>query len=66
MRVLPASHGTSTVANCNSANLQAMDTGGTLVQMMDGSVRSVSSSISGKTWYAVIRPDDGLVLGSDW
>jgi prepilin-type N-terminal cleavage/methylation domain-containing protein len=57
---------TPTVANCVWYNLQAMDAGGCLVAMFDGSVRSVSPTVSGTTWYAAIWPTDGLVLGSDW
>jgi prepilin-type N-terminal cleavage/methylation domain-containing protein len=34
--------------------------------MMDGSVRSISISISQMTWNRVLVPDDGQVLGSDW
>ncbi|AWM36883.1 putative major pilin subunit [Gemmata obscuriglobus] len=55
-----------TVANCNPSNVQAMDAGGCLVGMFDGSVRTVSTSISGTTWFAVIWPKDGLVVGNDW
>jgi prepilin-type N-terminal cleavage/methylation domain-containing protein len=32
----------------------------------DGSVRTVSTSISGTTWRNACIPDDGNVLGSDW
>lgn len=55
-----------TVANCNIRNLQAMDAGGCLVSMLDGSVRIVGSSVGGTTWYSAIWPNDGGVLGSDW
>jgi len=55
-----------TVANCNDRDLQAMDAGGCLVSMLDGSVRTVNSSVSGTTWYAAMWPKDGMVLGSDW
>ena len=55
-----------TVKNCNPQNLQAMDAGGTLVLLADGSVRLVSTSISGTTYYAALFTHDGLVLGSDW
>jgi prepilin-type N-terminal cleavage/methylation domain-containing protein len=51
---------------CDIRNLQAMDAGGCLVVMMDGSVRTVSTSVTGSTWFAAILPDDGRVLGSDW
>jgi prepilin-type N-terminal cleavage/methylation domain-containing protein len=55
-----------TVANCNPFNVQAMTAGGCLAGLCDGSVRSVSPSVSGTTWYAAIWPADGMVLGSDW
>lgn len=32
----------------------------------DGSVRTVSSNITGTTWRNACIPDDGNVLGSDW
>jgi prepilin-type N-terminal cleavage/methylation domain-containing protein len=32
----------------------------------DGSVRTVTSSISTATWYYACQPNDGQVLGSDW
>jgi hypothetical protein len=54
------------VSACNASNLQAMDAGGCLVGMADGSVRSVSPSVSGYSWYCAVFPSDGLVLGSDW
>jgi hypothetical protein len=34
--------------------------------LMDGSVRGVSSGVSGNTWYQANMPADGSVLGSDW
>jgi prepilin-type N-terminal cleavage/methylation domain-containing protein len=40
---------------------QVMNTG-----LGDGSVRTVSSSISALTWKLVCSPNDGLVLSSDW
>jgi prepilin-type N-terminal cleavage/methylation domain-containing protein len=54
------------VTTCNASNLQAMDAGGTLVGLADGSVRTVSTGISGTTWYAALFPSDGLILGPDW
>jgi len=36
------------------------------VGMADGSVRSVSSGVSGNTWWAAITPGGGETLGSDW
>ncbi len=57
---------TPTIPNCNPYNVQAMTAGGCLVGLCDGSVRSVSPAISSTTWYAVIWPNDGIVLGTDW
>jgi len=34
--------------------------------MMDGSIKSVASSISQATWNAVVQADDGVVVGNDW
>jgi prepilin-type N-terminal cleavage/methylation domain-containing protein len=36
------------------------------VGMADGSVRSVSGSISPATWFAALTPAGGETLGSDW
>lgn len=51
---------------CDPQRLQACTAGGMLVCMMDGSVRSVSTSVSTATLARAFIPDDGLVLGSDW
>jgi prepilin-type N-terminal cleavage/methylation domain-containing protein len=40
--------------------------GGILTALVDGSVRSVSSSVSPNTWWIATTPNDGLVLPSDW
>jgi prepilin-type N-terminal cleavage/methylation domain-containing protein len=55
-----------TIKECNTKRLQAMSSGGMLVALMDGSVRSVNTSISRDTLARAIVPNDGLVLGSDW
>jgi prepilin-type N-terminal cleavage/methylation domain-containing protein len=39
---------------------------GILVALVDGSVRMVSSGISGTTWWYAHIPNDGTVLNSDW
>jgi hypothetical protein len=36
------------------------------VAMFDGSVRSVSTDISHKTWKAAMTPNGGEILGADW
>ncbi len=55
-----------TRVQCDTSRLQAMSAGGMLVAMMDGSVRSVSTSISTDTLARALVPNDGLVMGSDW
>jgi prepilin-type N-terminal cleavage/methylation domain-containing protein len=41
-------------------------TGGILVGLGDGSVRSCAASMTPQTWWMAIVPDDGNVLGTDW
>jgi prepilin-type N-terminal cleavage/methylation domain-containing protein len=41
-------------------------TSGINVGLGDGSVRFVSGSISGTTWFAACTPASGDILGSDW
>jgi prepilin-type N-terminal cleavage/methylation domain-containing protein len=36
------------------------------VALADGSVRSLSASMTGETWWAACTPDTGDILGSDW
>jgi len=54
-----------TKLQCDPRRVQGLTTGIT-VAMMDGSVRSVSSSVSQATWATALVPNDGLTLGSDW
>jgi prepilin-type N-terminal cleavage/methylation domain-containing protein len=52
-----------------SCNFQALITphpGGMIAGLGDGSVRTVSASISASTWYYACQPNDGTVLGNDW
>jgi len=51
---------------CDPSRLQTFSAGGIQVLLMDGSVRTVTPSISQSTWTFAILPDDGQVLGSDW
>jgi prepilin-type N-terminal cleavage/methylation domain-containing protein len=58
---------------CVSGRASARYTGGILVAMCDGSVKFVGrSAYDGKAsggitnWEAVLRPDDGQTLGSNW
>ena len=41
-------------------------TGGMNVALADGSVRFLSASMSGTTWWAAVTPSGGEVLGGDW
>ncbi len=54
------------VQQCNPMYLQAMTSGGMMVVLMDGSVRSISPAISTDTLARAFTPDDGFPLGSDW
>jgi len=53
----------------NAANdtlAQGMSAGGCQVGLADGSVRTVTSSVSLGTWTNACNPSDGTVLGNDW
>jgi len=52
--------------NCYPFGAQAMTSGGLLVGMCDGSVRTVSPSVSYTTFYAAATPSSGDTLGNDW
>jgi prepilin-type N-terminal cleavage/methylation domain-containing protein len=51
---------------CNFQMLVSPHPGVMIAGLGDGSVRTVSSSISTATWYNACHPSDGNVLGSDW
>lgn len=55
-----------TVQACNPYFVQAMDSAGCIVGLMDGSVRMVPTAISGTAWVRAIWPRDGFVLSNDW
>lgn len=55
-----------TQQQCSPLMLQTFSTSGIQVQMMDGSVRSVSSGVSQPSWARAIQPSDRLPLGNDW
>jgi prepilin-type N-terminal cleavage/methylation domain-containing protein len=50
----------------NEALPQGMSSGGLQICLGDGSVRSVSSSVSATTWYAANTPAGNDLLGADW
>jgi hypothetical protein len=51
---------------CDRALAQTPHSSGMLVGLGDGSVRTISPSISVTTWRRAVTPADGEVLGSDW
>jgi prepilin-type N-terminal cleavage/methylation domain-containing protein len=51
---------------CDPTTASSQHSGGVLVCLADGSVRSVTGSISLRTWNAALSPAGGEVLGSDW
>jgi prepilin-type N-terminal cleavage/methylation domain-containing protein len=52
---------------CKPTLLNSFTAGsGIQVVMMDGSVRSVSTSTDVSTWCRALVPNDGLVMGSNW
>jgi prepilin-type N-terminal cleavage/methylation domain-containing protein len=53
-------------SQCNYYLASTSHSGGMLVGMVDGSVRSVSSGVSANTWWSAVTPNGGEVLGSDW
>jgi hypothetical protein len=55
-----------TMSACNPDYAQAYSASGRLVGMVDGSVRTVSPSVSGLTWRNALLPADGQILGNDW
>jgi prepilin-type N-terminal cleavage/methylation domain-containing protein len=54
-----------TVQACNPYFVQAMDSAGCLVGLMDGSTRMVSTSVSGQMWVRAIWPRDGFT-NNNW
>jgi prepilin-type N-terminal cleavage/methylation domain-containing protein/prepilin-type processing-associated H-X9-DG protein len=58
--------GVNFMVNCDPTRPSSAHTGVLNVAMADGSVRSVSGSISPLTWLLANVPDDGNVLPSDW
>jgi prepilin-type N-terminal cleavage/methylation domain-containing protein len=51
---------------CDYRRLQALHSGSMIAGLCDGSVRTISASISALTWERVCAPNDGGVLGNDW
>jgi len=55
-----------TPSAASAALPQASSSGGIQAGLGDGSVRTVSTSITRDTWGFACQPDDGQVLGSNW
>ncbi len=55
-----------TPGNCDPSRCSTAHPGGMQVVLADGSVRTLSPSMSGTTWWAACTPSGGEVLGSDW
>jgi prepilin-type N-terminal cleavage/methylation domain-containing protein/prepilin-type processing-associated H-X9-DG protein len=53
-------------AEASAARCQSGHPGGMNALLGDGSVRSISPSISSATWVHAIMPNDGYTLGDDW
>ncbi len=51
---------------CDTSVAQSSHTSTMQVTLADGSVRSLSSGISGTTWWAACTPRGGETLSSDW
>ena len=51
---------------CNPLKIQAYTAAGVQVLLMDGSVRTVNTNITLKTWSYALHPSDGFTLGADW
>jgi prepilin-type N-terminal cleavage/methylation domain-containing protein len=54
------------LGNCDPTRASTPHSGGILVGLADGSVRTLSPSPSGSTWWAAVTPSGNEVLGSDW
>ena len=55
-----------TYGNCDPSHTNTAHAAGMQVALADGSVRILSASMSGTTWWAAVTPAGGEVLGSDW
>jgi prepilin-type N-terminal cleavage/methylation domain-containing protein len=52
--------------NCDPSRASTPHIGGMQVTLADGSVRTLSGSMTGATWWSAVTPAGGEVLGSDW
>ena len=63
---LPPQIGITVAQNACDRNRSQTFHAAACVSLMDGSVRSVSASVSQPTWQSALMPDDGVTLGTDW
>jgi prepilin-type N-terminal cleavage/methylation domain-containing protein len=54
------------LGNCDPRLASTAHTGGMQVCLADASVRTLSPSMSGLTWWAAVTPSGGEMLGADW
>ncbi len=54
------------LGNCDPIRASTSHSGGILVGLADGSVRTLSPGMSRTTWWAAVTPKGGELLGSDW
>jgi prepilin-type N-terminal cleavage/methylation domain-containing protein/prepilin-type processing-associated H-X9-DG protein len=54
------------LGNCDPTKASTGHSGGINVGLADGSVRTLSASISTLTWWQACTPSDGATLASDW
>jgi prepilin-type N-terminal cleavage/methylation domain-containing protein/prepilin-type processing-associated H-X9-DG protein len=52
--------------NCDPTRASTPHPGGIQVGLADGSVRTLTPSLSGLTWWYAVTPADGDLPGSDW
>jgi hypothetical protein len=55
-----------TAGNCDPSRASTPHVAGMQVTLADGSVRTLSASMTATTWWAACTPMDGDLLGSDW
>jgi prepilin-type N-terminal cleavage/methylation domain-containing protein len=53
-------------AACDPTRASTPHIGGIQVTLGDGSVRSLSTSLSPNTWWAAVTPEGGEPMGTDW
>jgi prepilin-type N-terminal cleavage/methylation domain-containing protein len=55
-----------TPGDCDPTRAATAHSGGMLVCLADGSVRTLAPNMRGDTWWALVTPSGGEQLGSDW